>query len=82
MAAVGTARSPAATEVRSDRSPPIANHGLITDPQTAALIAKDSTVDWYCCLPVDPPSVFASLLDHNRSGHFQVHGRKQCQHVR
>jgi GH15 family glucan-1,4-alpha-glucosidase len=79
MAAVGTARSPAGTEERRDRYPPIAGQGLISDLQTAALIAKSI---WYCCPRFDSPSAFASLLDHNRSGHFQIHGRKQCQHMR
>lgn len=82
MAAVGTARSPAATEERGDRYPPIADHGLISDLQTAALTAKDGTVDSYCCPRFHSPSVFASLLDHNPGGHFQIHGRKQCQHMR
>ena len=82
MAAVGTARSPAATEERRDRHPPIAGHGLISDLQTAALIARDGTVEWYGCPRFDSPGAFASLLDHNRSGHFQIHGRKQCQHMR
>ena len=40
MAAIGTARSLAATEKRRDRFPPIAGHGLISERQTAALIAK------------------------------------------
>jgi len=81
MAVVGTARSPAATEERGG-FPPTADHGLISDLQTAALIAKGGTVDWYCCPRFDSPSVFASLLDQNPGRHFQVHGRKQCQHMR
>jgi hypothetical protein len=28
--------------------PPIADHGLIGDLQTAALVATDGTVDFYC----------------------------------
>src|SRR5262252_7126904 len=72
MAAVRTARAPAATLERRDRYPPIADHGMIGDLQTAALIAKDGTVDWFCCPRFDSPSVFASLLDHDRGGHFQI----------
>ncbi|WIG61005.1 MAG: Glucoamylase [Ktedonobacterales bacterium] len=52
--------------------PPIADHGLIGDLQTAALVTTDGTVDWYCCPRFDSPSVFASLLDHTRGGSFQI----------
>jgi len=72
MASVRTVRRPAVTEERRERYPPIADHGLIGDLQTAALIAKDGTVDWYCCPRFDSPSVFASLIDHDRGGHFQI----------
>jgi len=72
MAAVRTVHRPAATEERRERYPPIEHHGLIGDLQTAALIANDGTVDWFCCPRFDSPSVFASLLDHDRGGHFQI----------
>jgi GH15 family glucan-1,4-alpha-glucosidase len=58
--------SPARTE------PLIAEHGLIGDLQTAALVSTDGTVDWFCCPRFDAPSLFASLLDHRRGGHFRV----------
>jgi GH15 family glucan-1,4-alpha-glucosidase len=51
---------------------PIAEHGLIGDLQTAALVTTDGSIDWYCCPRFDSPSVFASLLDSSRGGHFQV----------
>ncbi|MFF0274049.1 glycoside hydrolase family 15 protein [Streptomyces sp. NPDC004330] len=52
--------------------PPIANHGLIGDLQTAALVSADGAVDWFCAPRFDSPSIFASLLDQERGGHFTI----------
>ena len=58
--------------------PPIADHGLIGDLQTAALVTTDGTVDWFCCPRFDSPSIFASLLDHRKGGHFALHAIDDC----
>jgi GH15 family glucan-1,4-alpha-glucosidase len=55
-----------------DRYPNISDHGLIGDLQTAALVATDGTVDWFCCPRFDSPSVFASLLDAGKGGYFRI----------
>ena len=58
--------------------PPIADHGLIGDLQTAALVATNGTIDWFCCPRFDSPSVFASLLDHEKGGKFELHAVDDC----
>ena len=58
--------------------PPIADHGLIGDLQTAALVSTEGTVDWFCLPRFDSPSVFASLLDHEKGGKFELHAVDDC----
>jgi GH15 family glucan-1,4-alpha-glucosidase len=51
---------------------PIADHGLIGDLHTVALVGTDGTIDWYCCPRFDSPSVFAAILDADRGGLFGI----------
>ncbi|WUH95759.1 glycoside hydrolase family 15 protein [Streptomyces sp. NBC_00433] len=55
-----------------DRYPPIADHGLVGDLQTAALVSSQGVVDWFAAPRFDSPTVFAALLDHDRGGHFRI----------
>ncbi|MFF7232692.1 GH15 family glucan-1,4-alpha-glucosidase [Streptomyces sp. 2333.5] len=54
------------------RYTPIAEHGLIGDMRTAALVGTNGTIDWYCCTRFDAPSVFAAILDADRGGAFEL----------
>jgi GH15 family glucan-1,4-alpha-glucosidase len=51
---------------------PIAEHGLIGDLYTVALVGTDGTIDWYCCPRFDSPSVFAAILDADHGGLFRI----------
>jgi GH15 family glucan-1,4-alpha-glucosidase len=57
---------------RRARYLPIAEHGLIGDLHTIALVGTDGTIDWYCCPRFDSPSVFAAILDADRGGLFRI----------
>jgi GH15 family glucan-1,4-alpha-glucosidase len=50
----------------------IADHGIVGDLHTAALISTDGSVDWFCSPRFDSPSVFGALLDDANGGHFRV----------
>src|SRR5258707_5128602 len=55
-----------------ERYPNRSDPGIIGHLDTAALVAADGTVDFFCCPRFDSPSVFASLLDAERGGYFKI----------
>ncbi len=51
---------------------PIQDHGVIGNMRTIALVSRKATIDWFCYPHFDSPSVFASLLDAEKGGHFSI----------
>lgn len=52
--------------------PSINQHGVIGDRRTAALVAADGTIDWFCLPNYDGQTLFATLLDVERGGYWRV----------
>jgi GH15 family glucan-1,4-alpha-glucosidase len=51
---------------------PIQDHGVIGNMRTVALVSRTGCIDWFCYPHFDSPSVFGSILDANRGGHFSI----------
>ncbi|KZT69354.1 glycoside hydrolase family 15 protein [Daedalea quercina L-15889] len=51
---------------------PLADHGLIGNLRTAALVSTDGSIESYCVPNFDSPSVFARILDDKKGGHFSI----------
>jgi len=57
---------------RTDGYLPIADHGLIGDGATAALVGRDGAISWMCVPRFDSPPLFCGILDRARGGRFLV----------
>src|SRR5260370_5964396 len=51
---------------------PIENYGIIGNMRTVALVGMNGSIDWYCYLHFDSPSIFGEILDDNKGGRFQI----------
>jgi GH15 family glucan-1,4-alpha-glucosidase len=51
---------------------PIAEHGMVGDLHTIALVGTNGTIDWYCCPAFDAPSVFGAILDNEKGGFYAL----------
>jgi GH15 family glucan-1,4-alpha-glucosidase len=51
---------------------PIEDHGLIGNMRSAALVSLEGDVDFFCYPEFDSPTIFASLLDHEKGGVFSL----------
>jgi pentatricopeptide repeat protein len=64
--------TPSLRRLRHEGYLPIAEHGIIGDLRTIALVGTDGTIDWHCPDRFDGPSVFASILDKDKGGFCRI----------
>lgn len=62
--------------------PDIADHGLIGDLQSVALVSTTGSIDWFCAPRFDSPAVFSSLLDREKGGFFRLGAEDEGMRVR
>jgi len=51
---------------------PIENYGIIGDLNTVALVGLNGSIDFFCVPYFDSPTLFASILDSEKGGHFRI----------
>src|ERR1700733_11832142 len=51
---------------------PIENYGVIGDLNTVALVGLNGSIDFFCYLHFDSPTVFARLLDSEKGGFYSI----------
>tara|TARA_B100000900_G_scaffold410558_1_gene428562 strand:+ start:1727 stop:1957 length:231 start_codon:yes stop_codon:yes gene_type:complete len=48
------------------------DYGIIGNCKSAALVKKNSSIEWLCLPQFDSPSVFGKILDENIGGSFEI----------
>jgi GH15 family glucan-1,4-alpha-glucosidase len=61
---------------------PIENHGVIGNMRSIALVGMNGSIDFMCYPEFDSPTIFASLLDDDNGGRFQIQPRLENLRVR
>jgi GH15 family glucan-1,4-alpha-glucosidase len=54
------------------RRVPIGDYGVIGDTRSAALVAPDGSIDWWCVNRFDDPPLFGRLVGGDEAGHFSI----------
>ena len=51
---------------------PIEDYGLLADCQSAALLSRGGSIDWWCVPRFDSPACFAALLGTPAHGRWRI----------
>jgi GH15 family glucan-1,4-alpha-glucosidase len=60
------------TSMPTARRVPIGDYGVIGDTRSAALVAPDGSIDWWCVTRFDDPPLFGRLIGGDEAGRFSI----------